>query len=1007
MSSRHPQLHLILLLLPYYCSTHTTANGGNGTTTQCIPDHSSSLLQLKHSFLNPNLSSWQQGSDCCHWEGVGCDRDSGQVITLDLSYRKLQSISDLSLTLFNLTSLRNLNLSGNDFGLTNLPRFGFERLIELLSLDLSNTRFFGQIPIGIAHLENLLTLDLSNNDLYLREPSFQTLIANMSNLRSLNLDTVQILSGASTWSVALADSVPLLQDLGLFQCSLSGPIHHSFSQLHFLATINLAANVISGQVPSFFAEFSFLSHLDLFHNNFEGQFPTKIFQLGNLTYLEVSYNPSLSVQLPDFPPGNILESLDVRETNLSIAIPDSLFHLNSLKALRLSTTGFPKHLITAIANLTSLESLWLSGSGIEKPMLSWIGRFKNLTDLLLIDYDFYGPIPWWIRNCTNLMFLELSACNLSGAIPSWIGNFTKLSFLDLSNNRLTGKIPTILFNLPSLEELQLSSNELYGTLEDIPDHLSTFMEHIDLSNNNLAGKIPKVLFTLPSLEALILSSNELCGTLEDIPDPISSFQYFIDLSNNNLAGHIPKSLFDLTRLQYLFLDSNQFEGTVDLSLLWKMKALDTLRISNNMLSVIDVGGGYPFTFIPRIRELGLAHCNLTKIPIALRNKLSGHIPRSICIQQDLDLLDLSYNNFSSVVPSCLMQGSSGLSTLKLRENHFHGMLPENIGEGCMLQTIDLNNNQIEGKIPTSLSNCQGLELLDVGNNQIVGSFPSWLGVLPHLRVLVLRSNQLSGTIRDIKGDHTINNYFASLQILDLASNNFSGNLPNGWFNELKAMMENVSDEGQVLGHDANSISRFYQDTVTITFKGFDLSFTKILRTFKAIDLSNNSFDGPLPESIGRFVSLHGLNASYNNFTGQIPYQYSNLSQLESLDLSWNQITGEIPQELTSLTSLEWLNLSYNNLYGRIPQGNQFSTFSDSSFEGNLGLCGVQLSKHCDNQSSIAPSEVAPPESDSLWQDKLGVILLFAFVGLGFGVGFALSFLLRLYCRMEGWVCKQS
>uniref|UniRef100_A0A453E4T0 Leucine-rich repeat-containing N-terminal plant-type domain-containing protein n=1 Tax=Aegilops tauschii subsp. strangulata TaxID=200361 RepID=A0A453E4T0_AEGTS len=164
---------------------------------------------------------------------------------------------------------------------------------------------------------------------------------------------------------------------------------------------------------------------------------------------------------------------------------------------------------------------------------------------------------------------------------------------------------------------------------------------------------------------------------------------------------------------------------------------------------------------------------------------------------------------------------------------------------------------------------------------------------------------------------------------------------------------------------------------------------------------------PVPESIGRLVALRGLNMSYNNFMGQIPFQYRNLSQLEAMDLSWNQITGEIPQELTSLTSLEWLNLSYNNLYGRIPQGNQFSTFSDSSFEGNAGLCGVPLSKHCDNQSSISPTGVAPPESEGLWQDKLGVILLFAFVGLGFGVGFALSFLLRLYCRMEGWICFLS
>jgi hypothetical protein len=212
------------------------------------------------------------------------------------------------------------------------------------------------------------------------------------------------------------------------------------------------------------------------------------------------------------------------------------------------------------------------------------------------------------------------------------------------------------------------------------------------------------------------------------------------------------------------------------------------------------------------------------------------------------------------------------------------------------------------------------------------------------------------------------------------------------------MTENVDDNGQALGHWANSTGGFYEDTVIVTFKGSELSFTKILATFNVIDFSKNSFDGLVPESIGKLVSVHGLNMSYNNFTGQIPSRFSNLSRLESMDLSWNQISGKIPQELASLTSLEVLNLSYNNLSGRIPQGGQFLTFSNSSFQGNAGLCGLPLSKQC---GSPGQNEVAPPESNSLWQDKLGVILLFAFVGLGFGVGFALSFVLRLLCDIDG------
>lgn len=57
---------------------------------------------------------------------------------------------------------------------------------------------------------------------------------------------------------------------------------------------------------------------------------------------------------------------------------------------------------------------------------------------------------------------------------------------------------------------------------------------------------------------------------------------------------------------------------------------------------------------------------------------------------------------------------------------------------------------------------------------------------------------------------------------------------------------------------------------------------------------------------------------------------------------------EIPQQLISLTFLAYLNLSYNQLPGPIPQGSQFGTFQNSSFEGNLGLCGFPLSKKCEN-----------------------------------------------------------
>jgi len=104
---------------------------------------------------------------------------------------------------------------------------------------------------------------------------------------------------------------------------------------------------------------------------------------------------------------------------------------------------------------------------------------------------------------------------------------------------------------------------------------------------------------------------------------------------------------------------------------------------------------------------------------------------------------------------------------------------------CYLQTIDLHGNKIEGQIPRGLSNCSNLEILDFGGNRIVDIFPSWLSGLPKLSVLVLRSSQLYGTISDNVGDTKSGESFPSLQIIDLASNNLSGNLRPQGIKQLK------------------------------------------------------------------------------------------------------------------------------------------------------------------------------------------------------------------------------
>ncbi|OEL37876.1 G-type lectin S-receptor-like serine/threonine-protein kinase [Dichanthelium oligosanthes] len=98
--------------------------------------------------------------------------------------------------------------------------------------------------------------------------------------------------------------------------------------------------------------------------------------------------------------------------------------------------------------------------------------------------------------------------------------------------------------------------------------------------------------------------------------------------------------------------------------------------------------------------------------------------------------------------------------------------------------------------------------------------------------------------------------FTQLRIVDIASNNFSGTLPIGWFKMLKSMATRFDNETSVM-ENRYYHGQTYQFTAAITYKGNYMTFSKILRALVLIDILNNALYGTIPEAMGTLCCFTG------------------------------------------------------------------------------------------------------------------------------------------------------
>ncbi|CAI9294922.1 unnamed protein product [Lactuca saligna] len=915
-----------------------------------------SWFQTFHSWKPTNNAS-DAGFDCCSWYGVECSNDHEyvHVISLDLSERSLCGLINSNSTLFSLVHLQRLNLAFNYFYESQIPS-EIAHLKQLRSLNLSHSGFSGQVPNEISQLMLLSSLALSGNSLNLHNPSgFKNLVQNLTGLEELHLSGVDI----------------------------------------------------SSSVPHFLANFSSLRSIRLQNCLLQDEFPAAIFQLHKLKILDLSFNTNLIGAFVEFRNSSSLEIVNLRYTSFSGILPESISNPKNLTVLCLTNCSFSGHIPGSLSNMTQLTKLALGGnkfagfvpslvslsklvalelsdSRFDKGVLpNWLGMMAELNELVAYDMDIIGEIPAFLANLTKLSNVAIGRNSFTGHIPSWLFNLTQLSFIDLQRNQLQGPISSSFSNLKSLQLLDFEYNNFSGSV--ILDMFLGLdkLETLVLGHNmiSLAATNNYTNSTLPELKILALST---CN-LKEFP-AFLRFQNKMELlflNRNKIDGMVPVWIWNNSKetLHAVDLSHNSITGFQQHPQFLPWSRLQIFLIKNNQLQ-----GKLP---IPP---------QTTVVYVASDNNLTGEIPPLICELKSLRALSLTSNNMSGHLPPCVGKLSNSLVLLDLSINNFQGIMMNEFMHGSLLEYIDLSKNQFTGELPRSLTNCTNLEFLNLGDNSFHDGFPSWLGNLPNLQVLSLRANKFYGLIQS---STTVSSQFPKLRIIDLSNNNFNGQLHPKYFQTWNSMKS---------FYDGESIESFTSTepyTMTIIQKGFRTEHQHILNIFTAIKLSSNHFEGEIPLSLKDLRGLQALDLSNNHFTGGVLPSLGYLKNLQVLDLSQNNLSGEIPKELLQLNILSIFNVSFNNLDGRIPQGNQFATFENDSYMGNLQLCGRPLSKECQSsKASRLPPTSNTYESESLLPNEI-IDWIFVSCGVGSGLVFGIVIGNFLYERYRDRFTKMK